>query len=284
MKFILIVLLIIGIFILFYQYQYVGRKKLQKNKTYDFLGSKQNYFVRGTGMPIILLHGSMISNPWNGFEIELAKNYMVYLPELPGFGSSDGVSGKIHNTKFFSEALCAFIQYKHLEKVPIIAFSLGAVVAIRSANLGCLGGKMLLVGTPGKVESEMLKKSTIIPRFIRRFLASTKLGREKILIPVLWDIIGVKGDVKTSTLPELLKTTDVRSLVDLDVYREIELDLPNLLKELKNKITFIYGEKDGVRKTTTEFIKNPIIISNADHNVFTSQPKATLDIIRHSIQ
>lgn len=260
-----------------------SRSRLPKNKIYIFKGSKMSYSIIGKGPAIVLLHGSMTSDPWKGFEKELAKYYKVYLPHLPGFGASETVNNRLHNTELFSEAFSLFIKNTQLEKAPIIAFSLGTVVAVKAVSKGCSDGKLILIGMPLRISSEKLKIASLIPIWVRRILGSTIWGRSKILIPILRDVIGIADKKRNAQLLKELKTTDTRALVDLDPYKEVESQMPKLLKKLKNEVIYIYGANDKLLKTSKSLIKNPIIIKEADHNVFRSQPKNTLNILKRHI-
>lgn len=239
------------------------------------------YSIVGEGKPVILLHGSMISNPWYGFENKLAKSYRVYIPHLPGFGSSDTVSGKRHTTDLFADALCSFIKETKLSNAPVIALSLGTVVTVKLAAKGCIKGKLVLVGMPGKVESEKLRRASLIPIWLRHAFGSTVLIRKKILIPALRDALGSKADKKRDEeLLNSMSEIDTRALVDMNVYEEIVLQVPILLPKLSNKLTFVYGENDKLIESTRNLISSPIIIKGAGHNVFRSQPDKMLAILK----
>ncbi len=86
------------------------RTILPREREYEFSGAKLNYRVTGSGKPVILLHGSMVADPWGGFEKLLARHYQVYLPELPGFGASETVPGRVHDTQLFGEAFDGVCQ------------------------------------------------------------------------------------------------------------------------------------------------------------------------------
>jgi pimeloyl-ACP methyl ester carboxylesterase len=262
----------------------IRRKQLTPQHSYIFDNAKMGYSVIGEGKPVILLHGSMISNPWKGFENRLAESYKVYLPNLPGFGSSDVIDDQIHTTDLFAEALCAFVNDANLKDVPVIAFSLGTVVTVKSVVNGCIKGKLILVGMPSKVKSEKLKKASLIPMRFRRILGSTVWGREKILIPILRDIVGNAGEKRDNGMLSGLEETDTRSLVDLDVYKEIELQVPVLLPKLSNETVFIYGSKDKLIDSTKDLVLNPIVIEGAEHNVFRTHPDKLLSLLKDILQ
>jgi pimeloyl-ACP methyl ester carboxylesterase len=278
-----IILLTALVSLALFQYGKVKRVKLPKSHTFNFLSSRMNYDVIGSGEPVILLHGSMMSDPWEGFEKELSKTYTVYLPHLPGFGASESIRGRLHNTLLFSEAFCTFLKETNQQNTPVVAFSLGTVVAAKAVEQGCLKGKLILVGTPLTMDSEKLKKASLIPIWLRRLLGSTVWGRKKILIPVLRDITGKANRERDEELLKKLDTTDTKALVDMDVYKEVDLQMPRILPKLKNDIVYIYGEKDKLLEAAKKLLKKLVIIEGAGHNTFRSHPNKTLEVLNKNL-
>lgn len=242
-----------------------------------------NYTVVGKGKPVILVHGSMSYDPWCDMEYELAKDYKLYLLDLPGFGASETVKRVVHDTDLFSEALDAFIKHTKLFDAPTVGFSLGAVAAIKSATRGYLKGKIILIGLPGNINNKKLRIASLLPLQIRRAAALTSIGRRKILIPIFKDVIGIKDSKRDGILFDAMLSTSVNSLTDINMYERPENQVKNLLCYVKNETVFIYGSHDKLLYTTKNIVKNPIIIQNADHVVFSSQPAETLKIIKNQL-
>ena len=257
------------------------RSRPSFDKIISFQGFKLNYRKIGTGQPVILLHGSVTSNPWLGFEEKLAQIYSVYLPELPGFGASEAITGRRHNISLFSEALATFISSNQLEMVPIIAFSLGTVVALQTAANRQTGGRLILVGMPGKLSGWKYRITQILPLGIKRKLANVHWVQKHIILPILsenLDPVNKSPDSKEAL--HALSSTDPRAIVDIDVKREIEESLPTLFGKIENPMDFIYGQNDKLQNTTTQFITLPTIIPNVSHNVFATNPDFTLNVIQ----
>ncbi len=262
----------------------IQRTIIPKDQTFLHRGVLMNYKVIGIGKPVVLLHGSMIHNPWQKFETELAKNYQVYLPHLPGFGGSDAIDGKVHSTELFSIGLASFLKHTKLENAPVIAFSLGTVIAVSAAAAGTLKGQLILVGVPGKIEGRILAKANLIPLWLRRQICSTSIGRKKILMPLVRDIIGNDAKNEDINLLEELAITDTRALVDLDIFKDVVVKMEKLLPQITNKVVFIYGEHDRLHTSTTHLVKDPLVIEGADHNPFTSQPTKLLSTLIQIIE
>lgn len=239
-----------------------------------------SYQVLGKGKPIILVHGSMYTPPWNNFPEKLAQDFQVYTPDLPGFGGSDAIDGKIHNTDLFSQALCEFIKQKNLTDAPIISLSLGTVVSAKSAAKDCSTGKLIFVGAPSKVTGFKAQVLQLIPLSLRRILVGTYWGKDKLLIPTLYENIGNKLKPDNSKFIQDLETTDVRSIADINYLKEINQEFPQIVKQLKNKIIYIYGDHDAQKNQVSYLTKDYTEIKDSRHNVFVDQPEELIEIIK----
>lgn len=261
------------------QYSFSLRQKLPYQKTYQFMDSTMSYEVIGKGESIILLHGSMYSNCWKGFEDRLAETYQVYLPHMPGFGASDAVKGELHNTDLFSEAFCSFLKETELESAPVMSASLGTLVSVKSAVKGCSQGKLILGAMPGEISGWKAQLIQGLPLAFRHLLVATNWGKEKILIPALRENIGQEKKDNQRFLNDL-KSTDARSIVDIDYKEEVEVKLFEFFPLVKNEIVFIYGEFDSQKETTKELTKGEyIVIPKAEHNFALSQPEKSLEVL-----
>ncbi len=261
------------------------RIKLAVEHEWDFLGSKQSYRKLGQGLPVVLLHGSMVADPWDGFEKRLAEHFEVYVPDLPGFGASDAIEGRVHDTQLFSEALAEFLKHSKLEQAPIIAFSLGAVVAVKTASGGGTLGKLILVGLPIRLESKLLDQICRMPLIARRVLATDELTRGGVLLAILKDVIGITEAKFLPKYLNLLRTTDVRAMVDTDLISEVEKELPWYLNRITNPVWFVYGEHDKLKNGAEKWLQRRImVVKGAGHDVFIGRPEATLTLIRRILE
>ena len=88
------------------------------------------YLEAGSGPPMVLLHGlgatnaSLLPTLW-----DLASNYRVVAPDLPGFGES-GKPLRSYHAAFFSNWLQAFLDELGIEKADLLGNSMGGRVAI----------------------------------------------------------------------------------------------------------------------------------------------------------
>jgi pimeloyl-ACP methyl ester carboxylesterase len=258
------------------------RVQLPYQNTIDFRGKKINYEETGSGKPVILLHGSLSANPWGEWDKILAQKYTVFTPHMPGYGASDSFGNELHNEELFANALCEFVRQKNLKEAPIISYSYGTVVALRMAAKNCTTGKLILVGVPAKLTGWKFEFTTKIPLFIKRYLASTQFGKETFIAPVVNENIGRKGVSKG--LIENINQNDPKVSADVDVRQEVEIGVPKDLANTKNEKIYLYGENDGLRKSTKELIPNPIIIQGTGHNIFVGQPVKSFEVISSQME
>lgn len=256
------------------------RKKLPYDHTFDFRGAKINYQIIGSGPPIIFIHGSFSHDAFLGAEKELGKSFKTYLLHLPGFGGSDSIKGAVHNSSLFAEALEAFIDHSGLHEAPIIGLSLGAVVAIKAAYNGATQGPLLLIGVPAPASGFIVKATAHLPRFLKRFLSNTFLGKKYLILPAIRANITKKNSPEIEKhMMRLLSQTDAASIADIDYQREFN-EVPDLLAHIDNQIFYIYGENDVMKTKTAHFTKNHIIVPNAGHNIFVLNPHKSVEIIK----
>jgi pimeloyl-ACP methyl ester carboxylesterase len=237
-----------------------------------------NFRVFGQGKPIILLHGALTN--WTGIEFaqNLAKNYKVYIPDLPGYGASDSIPKTKHNLNLMVHYFGFFLTQLGLRKAPIIALSLGAVIAIKTAAAKLSLGDLILIGLPGKIDSQnWLTKIT--PKFLQKIIISTSLGQRFLLLPMTQKNTGKAKKEPDNLMLKAISHTNPAVILDIDYEQGINNVLADDLAKVTNKMFFIYGEEDPLQNSTKHLIKNYLTIPNASHNIFTTNPKQSLKII-----
>jgi pimeloyl-ACP methyl ester carboxylesterase len=256
------------------------RKQLAYSQTYLFKKAVLNYRQMGQGKAVILVHGSVTNRGWNGFDKLLSRHYCVYALDLPGFGGSDAVSGYKHDTNLFNQALKKFIIIKKLKKAPIIGLSLGSLVVLKAAKSKKVCGKLILVGLPSKVLGISFRLANLLPLSIKRFVVSTTLGRQKIVLPILRQNTQTDRQTKNfnQTLFQAMYETDTKAIADPDYYRDIKT-LPLQLGQIKNKTVLLYGENDPLKAEEAKGSAKIVIIPELGHNIFADDPKTSLKYI-----
>jgi pimeloyl-ACP methyl ester carboxylesterase len=256
------------------------RTQLPYSHTFPFHKHKINFQVFGTGKPVIFVHGAFTSSSsyLAGLKL-LAKHYKVYVIDLPGFGASDVIKGKVHNTKLFSEALSAFIKKHNLTSAPILALSLGVITAVKTAASGRTKGKLLLFSPPGHPDKGLLTKLFAnFPIPVRRALVSTYWGRKNILLPAASANTGTQKGTSDLLLTHFSYTSN-QAMVDTNYIQEI-YSYPRYLKKVKNRVVFIFGEHDRMKKEKLDMVKKYVEVPGGGHNVFSDSPKTVVKILR----
>ncbi|MGH9561293.1 MAG: alpha/beta fold hydrolase, partial [Terracidiphilus sp.] len=87
----------------------------------------------------------------------LARDFRVIVPDLPGFGSSDGPDLPDYSATTYASELDSFLTSLHLERVHIAAFGMGGAVALELAgNVPERVQSVTLLDSVGTAEFEWL--------------------------------------------------------------------------------------------------------------------------------
>ena len=98
------------------------RSKSSKNIT---------YYRKGSGLPLILIHGVGLKlESWNAQIQYLKKYFDVIAIDLPGHGESEILESRDVNIDLYSEAIKSFTDEIIKKKFIIIGHSLGALIAL----------------------------------------------------------------------------------------------------------------------------------------------------------
>ena len=115
---------------------------------------KYRYIEKGSGTPIIILHGLMggLSNFHGVTDYFPNKGYKILLPELPIYGMSMLKT----NVKQFAKFVQGFIKFKGLTEVILLGNSLGGHIGLLHTKLYPKNVKALIItGSSGLYESAM---------------------------------------------------------------------------------------------------------------------------------
>jgi pimeloyl-[acyl-carrier protein] methyl ester esterase len=92
-----------------------------------------SYQRRGTGRPVIFLHGWCLDGSlWTYEEDLLAADHDVITPDLPGFGRSEGVAGP-YGMANHADALLELLDEADVRDAVLVGFAFGADVALTAA-------------------------------------------------------------------------------------------------------------------------------------------------------
>jgi pimeloyl-ACP methyl ester carboxylesterase len=95
----------------------------------EFTAARTCYQVVGQGQPVVLIHGVGLNKEmWGGQVVGLADTYQVIVYDMLGHGASPRPPANI-DLKGYAEQLLELLDHLHLEKVTVIGFSMGGLIA-----------------------------------------------------------------------------------------------------------------------------------------------------------
>jgi pimeloyl-ACP methyl ester carboxylesterase len=139
-------------------------------------GLQISYAEIGNGPPLVFVHGvNMGWGQWYPNLAYFATNFKVYAIDLPGAGGSDPIDSSLFDpNKHLVEILEEFIKQKKINKLDIIAHSLGAWVALKMGLRNPdLIKKMVVVSPLGFTKHTPIKHMLIGFRSFAKLLANT---------------------------------------------------------------------------------------------------------------
>lgn len=184
-----------------------------------------HYETLGRGKPLIFLHGWLGSwRYWMHAMEALSENYRTHAFDLWGYGDSDKQGGR-HDLDSYLGLLEAFMDQMGILKAPLVAHSLGGILAVRfAAKYPDRVPRLALVSTPltdtGLNAGAILGKSTI-----GKFQQKRQVTHD-----IVWQDI---ARIVPSAIDE--------SLASLNKF-----DLRPLLHQMPMPLLLVYGRKDGL--------------------------------------
>jgi len=200
------------------------------------------YLTGGRGEPLIVIHGGggQGAQAWRNNLEELARNYTMYVPDLPGFGGSQPLSGDYFIPEL-TEFINDFSRELGLDKFYLMGHSLGGGIALDYA-----------LKFPHKIKKLVLVSSMCLGREIAfwvRFLS------HRLLIGVLGGIAlaairFVKWLAKSLYAPnefvEPICQTSVYLGSSISTLKEQATVLMHRLSEIMVPTLVVWGAKDPV--------------------------------------
>ena len=238
---------------------------------------------RGTGKPVILLHGFPMDNTvWNAFAEALSSDYTVFTPDLPGFGGSELLAHGF-SIADVAESLAQSVVEQNLTDAVVIGHSLGGYVALALVEKKpqAFAGLGLFHSTAYADSDEKKQSRTKAIEFIDKngVLAFTSNFIQPLFTnPAHPDIQTVKRiTAKSSTEAVKGYTLAMRD----------RPDRTHVLSSFSKPVLFIGGVKDGgipadsIRKQATLSAKADVhILDDVAHMGMFEKPRETENIVR----
>jgi pimeloyl-ACP methyl ester carboxylesterase len=238
---------------------------------------------QGKGFPIILLHGFCEDHQiWDGFAEELAKDFRVITPDLPGFGQSQ-LPPQPFTMDDVGDQLSDWLSKLKINKPVIIGHSLGGYVALAMAQKhpDSLSGLGLFHSTAfADSEEKKINRNKTID-FVRKFGVAPFV---ETFVPGLFH---QKENPAINFVRKIALTTPLETLIG---YSEAMRDRPSregLLKNLEGQLLVAAGMQDSiisfsvsqqVSKLTPKIKFCPL--ENTGHMGMFESRKASLNCLR----
>lgn len=244
-----------------------------------------NFEVKGQGPTLLLLHGYLENTSmWEAYSNDLARNFQVVIPDLPGHGQSE-VYAETHRMELMAEKVNEVLDELGITEVLIVGHSMGGYVTLAFAEL-----------YPQKTKAFILMNSTSFPdsdeKKELRLRAIDTAQRNmnaliKMSIPLLFDAERLNELTQEKEFAkEMARSTPLTGvLAALKGMRERK-DRSFVLRNFKGKIGVILGSKDRTVdpipiKQLAESLRNvKILEQETGHMAYLEAKENTLQFIQ----
>lgn len=238
------------------------------------------YEQYGESEPIIFSHGWLDDcSAWNS-QIELfAKNHTVILYDHRGHGRSDKPRAD-YSVKALSNDLDSFMQTLKLERVTLVGFSLGGMVALMfTLQHPAKVSKLVLVGTTAKMAMPAHILSAL--RYILPYRTFVRIASKPRFYKPSQHII-------EDFIPRAMK---VPKYAAYKCFAELtnNYDIRNRVSYIKVPTLIIVGEKDMTNLKGSQHLSREIegsrlqVISGCGHSVMIEKPEEFNQILQQFI-
>jgi pimeloyl-ACP methyl ester carboxylesterase len=231
------------------------------------------YLEQGSGPPLLLLHAAGGSSwVWRKVIDELAENFMVYAPDLPGFDRSE-TPDHFYKIEEFTDDFIQFLAEKGIERTSVIGNLTGAMIALDMATRRPeLVERLILVSCPGWTMEE---GKIVYDRFFTPWYDENHLPRQ---VPY------VEGSGKDREQSNFSNSILARNGLWFAKVHEVNttFDILGRIGKLQCPTLLIYGEtcpqlrREEKMRTGIPGGKS-VIIPGAGSSSFQEQPEAFLN-------
>lgn len=195
-------------------------------------GLKMYYEIRGTGEPVVLLHGAFMTisdDNWSVLINELAKTRKVIAVEMQGHGRTGDIKRDI-TYENLSDDVAALLDYLKIARAVVIGYSLGGGVAMQTAiRHPEKVRKVVSISAPIRRDGWVKEANDFWPSFTWELFKGTPMEAEyKRLSPT------------PDKFPDFVNHIKATAMMPYDFGAD-------KFKATKASIFFIFGDADGVR-------------------------------------
>lgn len=212
-----------------------------------------NHVRRGTGPPLLLVHGLGGSGEsWDTISEDLAAHREVILIDLPGFGGTPPLEGEV-SIATLTDAVEAFIAEQDLQGVDLVGTSMGARMVLELVRRG-VGGDVVALNPGGfwttgeqRVFSASLRASFALVRRLEPLLP-TLLGnpvtRTALLAQFSARPWALRPEVPLEELRRIAHSPSLDDALDALSHGPKQAGMPR--GSAPGRVTIGWGRRDGV--------------------------------------
>lgn len=255
-------------------------------KKTSFSGSDIFYAVKGTGSPVLLIHGfAEDSSVWNRQVAALEKDYTLIIPDLPGTAGSEILRKETVSLDDYAACLAQLLDEENIASCAAIGHSMGGYIMLALAEKipDRLKGMMLFHSSAYADDAEKIASREKGIAFIKEkgpdaFLKATIPG-------LFYDSKKSSSDI--AVLEEKAGKFSGEALIQY--YRAMisRPDRTSLLRTFKRPIGFVLGEHDkavpfkqGLEQTHLPQVSDIHILRQSGHMGMLEETEKATDSIR----
>jgi pimeloyl-ACP methyl ester carboxylesterase len=204
-----------------------------REERFNISGVSMHYYYAGRrGAPVVLIHGlGSSAETWFALMPLLSKEFLVYAPDLPGFGRTP-LAPEGTNIKTHVHYLKRFIEELGYPRVSLVGNSLGGWIATSFA-----------IENPERVESLYLLNSAGLRR---ENMHSPYVEDRKAAKSSLEHMLGFSLPVPAFVLDAFVRNSQTPAYKRFVREYDSREELDTVLVEVQTPTTIIWGERDNV--------------------------------------
>jgi pimeloyl-ACP methyl ester carboxylesterase len=233
-----------------------------REETCDVAGVRMHYYCAGRrGTPLVFMHGlGSSAETWAALMLLLSKEYLVYAPDLPGFGRTP-LAPEGTNIKTHVLYLERFLDALGYPRVTLVGNSLGGWIATRFA-----------VEHPERVDrlyllnSAGLRRENMHSPYVEDRIAATSS---------LEHMLGYSLPVPPFVLDAFVRNSQTPAYAGFIRGYDPREELDTVLADVQAPTTIIWGERDNLL---------PLICAHDFHSGITNSELVLLPSVGHMPQ
>ncbi|MGB8704846.1 MAG: alpha/beta hydrolase [Gillisia sp.] len=214
-----------------------------------FKGKNLFYSSKGSGNPIVLLHGFLESSTiWNSISEEISKKRQVICMDLPGHGKSATVA-EVHTMELLAEAVHAVLTHLEVEKAVLVGHSMGGYVSLAFCEkFPIMTAGLVLINSTPKADNQEKKENR------DRAIALVKKNKETYVSLAIASLLISEDKLKFDKELQQLKKEAVKfskkGIIANLKGMKIRTDRTSCLKSFSGPKYVVAGRKDPVLNYT----------------------------------